>query len=120
MIDRDKVIKGLECLTQRKEPTVNPCRDCGYINRPNFAICVKDVASDALVLLKEQESVIEALKSDLDETFAMLGDQPEIVRCKDCKHCEYPSAEKEWCKKGHLHGNAENWFCADAERKEGL
>ena len=43
--------------------------------------------------------------------------QPEIVRCKDCKHCEYPKSEKEWCKKGHLHGNAETWFCADGEHK---
>ena len=43
----------------------------------------------------------------------------ELVRCKDCKYCEYPNAEREWCKKGHLHGNAETWFCADGERKEG-
>ena len=43
--------------------------------------------------------------------------QPEIIRCKDCKHCEYPESEREWCKKGHLHGNAETWFCADGERK---
>lgn len=41
----------------------------------------------------------------------------ELIRCKDCKHCEYPESEKEWCKKGHLHGNAETWFCADGERK---
>lgn len=46
----------------------------------------------------------------------LLKEQPEIVRCKDCKHCEYPNAEREWCKKGHLHGNAETWFCADGER----
>ena len=45
--------------------------------------------------------------------------QPEIVRCKDCKHCEYPKSEREWCKKGHLHGNAETWFCADGERRDG-
>jgi len=42
----------------------------------------------------------------------------ELIRCKDCKYCEYPNAEREWCKKGHLHGNAENWFCADGKRKE--
>jgi len=96
MIDLRKVIKGLECIAQKQEPTGFPCKDCGYISRPNFAICVKDVASDALDLLKKQ---------------------PEIVRCKDCKHCEYPNAEREWCKKGHLHGNAETWFCADGERK---
>ena len=47
-----------------------------------------------------------------------LKEQPDIVRCRDCKYCEYPQSEKEWCKKGHLHGNAENWFCADGERKD--
>ena len=46
----------------------------------------------------------------------LLKEQPEIVLCKDCKHCEFPNAEREWCKKGHLHGNAETWFCADGER----
>lgn len=46
-----------------------------------------------------------------------LKEQPEIVICKDCKHCKYPDAEQEWCKKGHIHGNAETWFCADGERR---
>ena len=118
MIDRDKVIKGLECLTQRKEPTVNPCRDCGYINRPNFAICVKDVASDALVLLKEQDSVIEALKSDLDETLAVLGEYAEIVRCRDCVHAEPERVEEEiWCPVT-CSLRSMDWFCADGERKD--
>ena len=48
----------------------------------------------------------------------LLKEQPLIVRCKDCKHCKYPKSEKEWCKKGHRHGNAETWFCADGERKD--
>ena len=55
-MDREKVIKGLKCLAQKQAPTANPCNGCGYINRPNFAICVKDIASDALELLKEQDA----------------------------------------------------------------
>ena len=47
----------------------------------------------------------------------LLKEHEQIVRCKDCKYCEYPKSEKEWCKKGHLHGNAETWFCADGERR---
>lgn len=43
--------------------------------------------------------------------------EAEIVRCKDCKYCEYQDSDKEWCKKGHLHGKAETWFCADGERR---
>jgi len=65
---RLKAIKGLECLAQKREPTANPCKDCGYSSRPNFAICVKDVAADALELLKEQEAHIEQLENDLAVT----------------------------------------------------
>jgi len=35
---------------------------------------------DALKLLKEQESVIEALKSDLSETLEVLAQKPEVVK----------------------------------------
>lgn len=53
----------------------------------------------------------------IDEGAELLKDQKPIVLCQDCKYCEYPKSEKEWCKKGHLHGNAETWFCADRERR---
>ena len=55
MPDRDKVIKGLECLARKQEQMANPCSKCDYHDRPNFAFCVADVATDALALLKEQE-----------------------------------------------------------------
>lgn len=64
MISREQVIKGLECITQRQEPTANSCKECGYINRPNFAICVKDIASDALELLKEEKPVKPVVNVD--------------------------------------------------------
>ncbi len=57
MTDREKVKKGLQCLAQKQVPMANPCKDCGYSDRPNYAICVKDISSDALELLKEQEAV---------------------------------------------------------------
>lgn len=55
MSSREKVMKGLECIAQKREPTANPCKGCGYSDRPNYAICVKDIAFDALELLKEQD-----------------------------------------------------------------
>ena len=48
-------MRGLECLAQKQEPMANPCSKCDYHDRPNFAFCVVDVATDALALLKEQE-----------------------------------------------------------------
>ena len=52
------------------------------------------------------------------DALELLKEQPELIRCKDCKYCEYPDAEREWCKKGHLHGNAKTWFCADGVAKD--
>lgn len=93
MADREKVIKGLGDCSSRE---VWKCSTCKWYDE-NSGECFTKLAADALELLREQE--------------------PVIVRCKDCKHCEYPQSEKDWCKKGHLHGKAENWFCADGERR---
>ena len=78
---------------------------------------------DILAMLKEQEDRIGVLTRAIKQMpkptklLDVFGDgYAKVVRCKNCKYCEYPDAEKEWCKKGHLHGNAETWFCADGER----
>ena len=42
--------------------------------------------------------------------------QPEIVRCKDCKH--YDSFTQQ-CRNGLDGIFTPEWFCADGERKEG-
>lgn len=90
MPDREKIIKGLECLSQKQAPTANPCKDCGYINRPSFAICVKDIASDALELLKEQEAknvtwlVGRAHCPSCGELFPKKQDKQYIRFCNYC------------------------------------
>ena len=64
----------------------------------------------------KKEYIVELREEEADE----LMDEHwvgELVRCKDCRYCEYPDAEREWCKKGHLHGNANTWFCADGKRR---
>ena len=43
-----------------------------------------------------------------------LREQPEIVRCKDCKHYKDGTG---MCALYHAHGCAETWFCADGERR---
>ena len=78
-------------------------------------------AEKILGLLKEQEFVIDALKSDLDETLKVLGEQQEIVRCLDCKHFNnHPMTH------GVNFGECDlcagfvpaDWFCASGERKD--
>ena len=71
-------------------------------------------------ILNEQDSVIEALKSDLNETLEVLVQKPEVVLCKDCKHGE-PFNEDVFCTKeiGTIESSVhkQEWFCADGERK---
>lgn len=58
----------------------------------------------------------------------LLKEQPQIVRCKDCKHRPtYPEAygaeiDGKWCYWCELHRSwkHDDWYCADGERKEGL
>jgi hypothetical protein len=80
--------------------------------KPPFIMSLDDsvVADEAAILLKEQESVIEAIKSDLDETLKVLGEQPEIIRCRDCKRKGTLS-----CPKAPV--RPDDWFCADGERR---
>lgn len=49
-------------------------------------------------------------------------DAVPVVRCKDCKHCEYASnripTEQAWvCYKLGIDVE-QDWFCADGERKD--
>ena len=64
--------------------------------------------------MSNREKVINDLQmqiEELEERLAIvLEGQPEIVRCKDCKHnarCEIAFG---------CNGNRE-WYCADGERK---
>ena len=45
---------------------------------------------------------------------------PEIVRCRDCKH-RFKDGENvvfNCCELNHNKAQADDWFCADAERRE--
>jgi hypothetical protein len=106
MTEREKVIKGLECLTQRQEPTANPCKECGYINRPNYAICVKDIASDALELLKAQEPVKPYIDYDGQDVwrcgscgatlFHLSHTQADEIEQNCVKFCRYCGKAVKW------------------------
>ena len=79
MPDRESVMQALKDSLRNQY--------CGFIeNVGNVYAVSEETINDTLELLKEKESVIEALKSDLDETLAVLGEHAEIVRCRDCKY----------------------------------
>lgn len=114
MINREKVIRHINA-------EISIAKTC----KKDFASVDIDMLSDALSLLKEQESVIEALKSDLDETLAVLGEQAEIVRCADCKYCVKEPSGELYCDilaVGYEPLGSKkvsgDWFCADGERRD--
>ena len=90
--DREKVINGLEhCMSETL------CYKCPYKSADeceNGKYYYSKAIEDAITLLKEQ---------------------PEIIRCKDCKHgvpgaCGYGvDCDDTW--------HNDDWFCADGERR---
>ena len=56
-MNREKVIKGLECHQIDNNHRIT-CADCPYyVEDDNHIRCVNDLHDDAIVLLKEQEAV---------------------------------------------------------------
>ena len=104
MPDREKVVKALEICASREPGGEYICYKCPYETRVEGDGCEVNLTLDAAALLKEQA---------------------EIVRCKDCKYWlpmnrfdpDYHPGRGEcelncWVRDF-------DWFCADGKRKEG-
>ena len=94
-MDREKVVKGLECCTG-----LGCHHGCEYLNNG----CTELLKKDALALLKEQEAV---------------------VRCKDCKwyknfECENDNISRmiDDCGCGSSFKPNSDWFCAEGVKKD--
>lgn len=80
MIDREKVIKGLECCIPMTERNgIGDCCNCPYDRKITFeggvTECCHDLFTDALALLKAQEPV---------EPKRMRDAPREPLRCGNC------------------------------------
>ena len=95
LIDADAAIKEIERQAG--------CAECDNYNGIRCRACSWDDA--------------RGLVDDFADNHPVT-DRPEIVFCKDCMYCEYPDAEKEMCKKGHIYRHGATWFCADGKRKK--
>ena len=95
MTDREKVIKGLSCHISDPDGHLN-CAECPYSIKEmsNSVGCLNRLHIDALELMKQQ---------------------PEIVRCKDCRHGKLYAPNCIDCELNEL-AKDEDWFCADGER----
>ena len=75
-----KTIKGLECLAGMNTMKNNPCLNCGYQECQTHAICIEEIATDALSLLKEQKPQKKGFwinPTSLDCHCSECGGQPE-------------------------------------------
>ena len=91
----DKVIKGLECCTNiSPDGCLMLCPYKDEKDETYSGFCEQVLKQDALALLKEQ---------------------PEIVRCKDCKYYDHCNGCMSW---HDVNSNNDNWYCADGERRD--
>ena len=80
-------------------------------------------------LLKEQEDDYKNILSDYEELarehekllnkkIPLITNGEEVVRCKDCKHCQRQEGQEPWlsCLKLKM-TTTPYWFCADGERR---
>lgn len=88
-MDREKVIKGLECCLGSNDCDVEPKEDCPY---KGMCLCAMALHLDVLALLKKQEAVKPKSKSRHGSTtmyqhfcgncMAMLHGKPKY--CPNC------------------------------------
>lgn len=116
MADIDKVKTALGCCIG-EFPGEEYCKTCCY--QPyRFGKCKADAIKDALELLKVQKEELYKLDRENQLMLERMAEQPQIVRCKDCKH-RYPLTKTcnnvdGACCQSYV---ADDWFCADGERK---
>lgn len=105
-----------------KETIIKGCEN--WVNNhkgENFLLTYSSVV-ELLALLKEQEEEIENLKQTAQSMMeGIVVSQPQIVRCKDCKHFVHARTDAI----GHCTKDIScwvfrdmDWFCANGKRKD--
>lgn len=98
MADREKVIGGLAACAG--EPDDCAGHTCPYWDFDDSVVdhgCRIQMELDALDLLKEQEAEIDEIANKYLDLSSEMAKQPEIVRCKYCKHSSEWYGDKRRC-----------------------
>lgn len=111
MIDKDKVMKNIECCLRPNN--TNLCGECSYKDIPYD--CKHALIKDVHDLLKEQEAKIEKLIGFIN---GFSKDAVPVVRCKDCKNrrMDTMSFSTHWCPIRAEYVD-DDFFCADGKRR---
>ena len=107
MADVEKVINHFEDVLS----AIKPVDWWGFVR--------KDIISDAIDLLKDQQKQIEQMNFIYGYVYGgQVKGIKKLVRCNECKHRD-PEDHK--CDCGHdiqwQLPRADDWFCADGEEK---
>jgi hypothetical protein len=108
-VDREKVIKGLECHADRTNMSCNIAK-CPYYE---LDFCGVRLSQDALDLLKEQEhkdKMFHALEEDWKRLKALMKeqepvkpipptDESEMWRCGNCHHQIFRCTHQRFCER---------------------
>lgn len=113
MIDREKVIKGLECCMKwTGEPNTATCHcsDCSYTNMDILGErCLIDLINDALALLKDRAKDYEAWAKEIGAD-----------TCVNCRHASFNRNDgKSTCPIEHNFALVKDGFCHLFMRIEG-
>lgn len=95
----NEIIKTLECLWGGGDS----CAECAYHKKYRFDECRKQVAKDALDLIKRQKSENDSAKAKIEICAEVIERQDaEIKRVKECPKCvyEYDCEITEYCVQG--------------------
>lgn len=89
MINRNKIIKGLECcFTDMDRSDSMPCRLCPYGKLPKKQNCQKVMFADILVLLREQEPKLVKIDRNRGVLCPSCGNElftyPQQKFCDEC------------------------------------
>lgn len=95
MVDREKVIKALECCAYKQN-----CIECPYYK--GNSTCMDDKDKDALDLLKEQEAVVPIKMQRMDSNFSFFVPYFLCGNCRyelvgeDVMFCSHCGREVKW------------------------
>ena len=142
MADIEKVIKGLEEAEIMLAQAVNRGGEMAVMQ----AYKCENRVRDAIALLKEQDTLLKEYRNTIKDGYEALTNatkiiksEPQIVRCKDCKHrpreipfittwgendtyLEFPEGSKCPCRccddEWYSWYPDDEWFCAEGEMKD--
>ena len=115
MADVEKIISGIASCEPSK--IKRNCSDCPYREEMN---CDYVLWHDALDLVQEQQRQIEQMNFIYGFVYGgQVKDIQELIRCKDCKYCyvDGDNVRFNMCLLNHNKVQADDWFCADGEKR---